>query len=634
MTNWKFPSRCNAETEGLSNAALAEFKGKPLKALAREICQNSLDATDKSGRPVRVEFHKHYVPIKDFPGMDDIKNVILSCENFWGANGDQNTKRFISNAKRKLSENNFFVLQISDYNTTGVLGAFRKDEITPWGSLVKGNAFSVKVDQKNAAGSFGIGKAAPFVSSFFQTVFYRTLDTEGIRAALGVSRLMAHKSIFPVPDGEDPVRRSVGYYGEDENNYPATKIPFLDKLCERNECGTDLFIPGFTSVSSNDDWIKEIFAEILDNFLYSIYSGKLEVVVENRTLSKSTLSDVLIYLGNKAKDAKMFYKVLDENAPEVTSETFQFYDLGELKLNLLFANDLNKKVLVVRNSGMKIARIPSLPRSISFVGFLEIKGDKLNEFFRGMENPKHDAWEPNRYDDPDERKKAKKYKSEVEDWVKSSISKMLLEYSGDESPIDMGDCLNYQDPDELDSENKHEAVIDTVKSIEIIKRNSKNTRTKILDTGGSLGQSSVNIGGLIDDKGNQKGHRHRTGRRKNATPAGRLGHEEPNGLDRVYAGMKEVYISARIINRGVGINKLIFTPEDSITNGLIDIVTKGENGKSLKINVISAFGNNAHAENGRIIVAEVPAKEKQTIEFEISEKRNLSLGVRAYGNQE
>ena len=48
MAKWEFPSRGYAETEGFSNAGLAEFRGNPLQALAREICQNSLDAADGS----------------------------------------------------------------------------------------------------------------------------------------------------------------------------------------------------------------------------------------------------------------------------------------------------------------------------------------------------------------------------------------------------------------------------------------------------------------------------------------------------------------------------------------------------------------------------------------------------------
>lgn len=80
----------------------------------------------------------------------------------------------------------------------------------------------------------------------------------------------------------------------------------------------------------------------------------------------------------------MFYNVIRTDNKEVIEETFPFHKLGVLRLRLLYEPDLNKKVLVVRNSGMKITRIPSLPRGISYVGFLELQGDRLNGFFRDM----------------------------------------------------------------------------------------------------------------------------------------------------------------------------------------------------------------------------------------------------------
>ena len=96
MAKWEFPSRGYAETEGFSNAGLAEFRGNPLQALAREICQNSLDAADGSGEPVRVEFHQTFMEMDRFPGMDQMKAIIESCQKFWGTEGDANTKNFLA----------------------------------------------------------------------------------------------------------------------------------------------------------------------------------------------------------------------------------------------------------------------------------------------------------------------------------------------------------------------------------------------------------------------------------------------------------------------------------------------------------------------------------------------------------
>jgi hypothetical protein len=628
MYNWYFPSRAGGETEGFSNAGLAEFRGNPLQALAREICQNSLDAADGSGKPVRVEFHQSYMEISKFPGMNQMKKIIESCQEFWGKEGDANTKKFLARARRSLAENKFFVLRVSDFNTKGVQGAFSDKNITPWGSLVKGNSFSVKPDEMNAAGSYGIGKAAPFVSSEYQTVFYRTYDIEGVRAVLGVSRLMAHKIVVGdlLPD-EDPVRRSVGYFGENSEKKPAKAMKELDDIYERTERGTDLFIPGFSCSTNNEEWVKAILLEIVENFLYSVYSEKLEVVVEDKKLTKSTLPTILSYLGTKAKNSNMFYEVIRTDNKNVIEEKKIFHSLGTLRLRLLYGNDLSKKVLVVRNSGMKISNIPSLPRGISYVGFFELQGDKLNEFFRAMENPKHNAWEPKRHENPD---MAKKYKEEVEDWVRSVINEKLIEISGEESIIDIGDCFNYKENnrEQKSDERKAETIVDTVKNIEVIEDDSEDrNKFSVRGIGGSEGQSNTaNRKGSIDDTGSSMGHRTRTGSRKGGSPTGRKGYEKPDGLDRIYSGKREVYVSARIISHGNGINRLIFTAEESIEKGEMEIVTKGENGKNLQLYVLEAIGENVKAVSGHIEVSNIPANVKQTIEFKISSKRNYAMG--------
>ena len=41
---WNFPSNDNGQINGISEAGIETFKGSPFPSLAREICQNSLDA--------------------------------------------------------------------------------------------------------------------------------------------------------------------------------------------------------------------------------------------------------------------------------------------------------------------------------------------------------------------------------------------------------------------------------------------------------------------------------------------------------------------------------------------------------------------------------------------------------------
>lgn len=635
MSDWFFPSRGYGETEGFSNPGLEMFKGEPIRAMAREICQNSLDAVRNSSEPVKIEFERLFVnPATKFPGIEDMKGILEKCRNFWKEQNDAKTLNFINDATRSIRDGGIFVLRVSDYNTTGLKGSFSSEKITPWKSLVQGNAFSVK-NNDNAAGSYGIGKAAPFVVSGLQTVFYRTYDEDGNRAAQGVTHLVSFEDKAMSKLGEDIVRRSTGYYGDGVENKPFRSIHELDEINERTEYGTDLFIPVFTFTVGKLDWKDEIIVEILENFLYSIYSGKLEVKIDKLTLRKDNLFTHINRLMPKTKNVAAFYEVIREDNDAVIEEVKKFYEMGYLRLRLLYKADMNKQILTVRNSGMKIAKIAGLPKGISYTGFLEIQGERLNSFFRGMENPQHNAWEPKRHSNP---KLAKQHKIAVEDWVKEMIGKKIKEISGEELDIDVGEFFSGKEnakSNVANNENEmHEAVIDSVKNIDIRQEDVETRRLKIKDIGGASGTSANKVAGIIDDKGTQVGHRHPEGKKRKAKATGRNGFSTGDGPDRIYDGMREIYVNARIISKGNGINKMIFTAEEDVTAGEIEVVTMGENGRPLPIRVRSVRGISVDADviEGHIKIKNVKAKEKNTLEFYIYGNKQYAMGVRAYGN--
>ena len=634
MSKWYFPSRGHGETEGFSNPGLEMFKGEPIRAMAREICQNSLDATRGTEGPVRVEFERMFInPATKFPGIEDMKSILDKCRLFWKGQNDNKTLNFINEAARSIRSGGIFVLRVSDYNTTGLKGAFGNEKITPWKSLVQGNAFSVK-NNDNAAGSFGIGKAAPFVVSKLQTVFYRTYDETGVRAAQGVTHLVSFEDREMSQPGEDIVRRSTGYYGDGIENKPFHSIKELDAICQGTEFGTDLFIPDFTFTAGKLNWEDEIIVEILENFLYSIYSGKLEVKIDKTVLRKDTLLAHITRLMPKTKHAAAFYEVIREDNDKVIEEVKKFYEMGHLRLRLLYKADMNKQILTVRNSGMKIAKISGLPKGISYTGFLEIQGERLNAFFRGMENPQHNAWEPKRHENP---KLAKQHKDTVEDWVKEMIGQKIKEISGEELDIDVGEFFNGKErvqPDSSDDRDKHEAVVDSVKKIEINQEDIEARRLKIKDIGGTSGVGANKVTGVVDDQGGQLGHRHPDGKKRRSQATGRKGFSAGEGPDKIYDGMREVFVQARIISKGNGISKMIFTAEDNISAGELEIVTMGENGRPLQLKVQSVKGisTDAVVVDGHIKIKNVRAKEKNVLEFSIYGKKNYAMGVRAYGN--
>lgn len=637
MKGWFFPTRGGGAVEGFSNPGLEWFKGEPIRAMAREVCQNSLDAKKPNDKPLRIEFKRDFMKASEFPGMLEMRDVLVRCREFWKSQKDGKTNEFIKNASDTIKGDSFFVLRISDYNTFGLKGAFDNDEFMPWKSLVKGDAFSVKTSE-SAAGSYGIGKAAPFVVSKLQTVFYRTFDEEGIKAAQGVTHLVSFED-DNVHMGEDPIRRSTGYFGDGIANNAFMRIDKLDKIIDRKEHGTDLFIPGFNFITGhNTQWFDEVIIEILDNFLYSICSGKMEVIVDSFKIDKTNVSSYILKYLPKTKHALAFYDVIRNDNENVIEEVKSFYNLGTLRLRLIYSSNANKKVLVVRNSGMKISDIPSLPKGIAFTGFLELQGEELNKFFRKMENPQHNKWEHKRHPDPD---RAKKYKDEVENWVREFIGEKIKEISGEEMDIDVSDYFISSEKDApKETDDKIENVVDTVKEI-IIDHDNQGAGTKtfkVKDISGNSNNQNHSTthtkSGKIDDEGEGFGHRTPTGKRPAGKPTGRRGTGLNDGEDKLYEGLREVEVSARIIKKSTGTNKLIFKTFDNIKVGELEIVTVGENGKPLQLNVKSVKSTDidAYAENGHIVIKNVSGQEKRSLEFEVYAEKTYAMGVRAYGN--
>ena len=632
MDKWFFPSTDHGAIEGFNNPGLAMFKGEPIRAMAREICQNSLDARKSNSEPVRLEFERYFKRVDEMPGLEQLKGVLIKCKEFWKNNPDERAKNFIENAIKILSSDKIWVLRISDYNTVGLRGAFSSDVFTPWKGLVQGEAITIKADDL-AAGSFGIGKAAPFAVSDLQTVFYRTLDEVNVRAAQGVTHLVSFNDKDQY--GRESIKRSTGYFGAGNNNEPFRNIELLDRLHLRTSSGTDLFIMGFNSWAGKGDWMEDIAVEILENFVYSIYSGKLEITIEEKgsrriSIAKNSLPHILSKFMPKTKHSTMFYNVINEENTLVKELKRDFYGMGELRLRLLYSPEANKKVLVVRNSGMKISNIQSLPKGISFVGFLELCGDNLNKFFRGMENPQHNKWEPNRHAEPT---RAKRFKDEVEDWVRNAISEQIKKICGDEVDIDVTACFFAAGSN--DNRVKDEVVSDNVKNIEIHQDEVSSKTFKMKDGGGNIGKNNTRTRrGRIDDQGDAVGHRHRDGERPGGKPTGRKGLPEDEGEDVVYDKNREVDVFARIIKKSDGTNKLIFKVLEDLSYGALEIVTVGENGRMLKLNVKSVKSDEGHVnvEDGRIALYSIAANVKYSVEFELYTTKTYAMGVRAYEN--
>ena len=159
---WDFPLLGTGNETGNNIAAITMFKGTGIMdGLAREICQNSLDAKNKAlpdNDPVRVVFELVEIEKNKFDLFKGYEDAIDNCIAYWNKNplSTEKIRDFLNSIKHYLNSSIIPMLNISDYNTVGLKGVNAADnEISYWDLLVNSEGISIKQDD-TSAGSFGI----------------------------------------------------------------------------------------------------------------------------------------------------------------------------------------------------------------------------------------------------------------------------------------------------------------------------------------------------------------------------------------------------------------------------------------------------------------------------------------------
>ena len=610
---WNFPANSDGQIRGWSEAGIQTFTGNKTAALAREVCQNSLDAALSEQHPVSVFFTRRKIKSKNIPGYEEFKKILTDCKNYWKDN--PTAKLYLDRALEEINSESTFVILASDFFTTGLSNPYDPTSLTGWNTLTKIDGGANKTG--DSAGSFGIGKNAPFANSYYRLVFYRTLNTKGEQAAQGIARLASFK------DNGGNVSTGVGYFGNPDRNQPVKSIPELDCLWERKHqkdlVGTDIFIFGF---NGKETWKDDIYVELIENFLMSVYLEKLAVKVQNEDfLTRKTLGEFIQKYKDSLKNANSYYKVL--TVKEIEQHKFEkiFHGLGTLKLQVVVdeKENLNRRVLVVRKSGMKIFDMDRISRSISFSGILTLEGFKLNEFFRQMETPAHDKWEPNRH--PDDAL-AKKYLQELKDWVRESVRSLGEQVGEVETDVKgLGSMLQFNSVavNSVHQNKPVEKIASQVTAKIVSTESVEETLSKILTEKGSGDSSSETVNGIIQDGEENPAIRTLKGLKKRKSRAIHTGIEDSEGEDIVNKPTgKFIDCKHRIIKTGEKNYRLVVTPPKNVSSGTIRIFAVGED-------------ENSDVEEIKILNFQYLQSGIKTIfNFEIKDGGKYSYSLRAY----
>jgi hypothetical protein len=479
-TYWNIPAAVGGMINSINNAGLETFRGNALDSLTREICQNSLDAVKEKDKPVLVEFKSFSTPINIFPKRYELINDFKLCEQTWNGH-NKKSEDFIQEALSILGKNEMKFLRISDFNTKGLEGAKDGELGTPWSSLVKEAGSSNK--EGDSGGSFGIGKSAPFLNSKLRTLFYSSFDITEYQSHIGVANIMSFKKT------ENQITLGNGYYTHNDNSTAIPGLLDLDEDFKRNETGTDIFVSAF---EPKGDWEEEVKKSVLSNFFITVFTGKLVVKVNDFLINDQNVGQLIYQLEDNEENRilKNYYnllisaKTIKVPYPATTYTKDFCIEEGEAELLLLNGEDLNRRVLMTRKTGMRIFEQKNISGSISFTGILMITGTEMNNIFKQMENPAHNEWSAERYEkDP---KLAKKVYADLRKFIRDTVKGIFQDKITDEmDAVGLSDFLPNKELSETSSVSKTESLNSSIKAI-ITKQKEKElpktTRKKGKDT--------------------------------------------------------------------------------------------------------------------------------------------------------
>lgn len=396
------------EEEGLGHAGIETFRDTPFTSCSREAGQNTLDAADDE--PVEMVLREHLIRATDIPGIEKLRETIGACLTSANFSGTEKDVDFFMNALQVVWRDEIPVLEIADFNTTGLEGP-PNDSGSKFHALVKSTGKSNK-STETSGGSFGIGKNATFAVSDLRTVFYSTVygSGDGEKSAVqGKVQLVSHK------DAEGIARTSKGYWGYDEDFSAVEDPEQVPTWLRRDQKGTSVFSVGFRG---NENWVDRMTVPLLSNFFAAIDDNKIIFKVGNdeRLVNAETLSDLLedpqiIEAADEAShgdDIRLARQLFQcRKSEEATSKRFMIDGLGEFSAKILVKEGMPKRVAIIRN-GMLIAqslehfndRFARFPGARDFILMVEPADNEASKILKSLENPQHNAFSAGRLDDP------------------------------------------------------------------------------------------------------------------------------------------------------------------------------------------------------------------------------------------
>lgn len=621
VRGWYFPDNKGGQDEGFENQGINQFKMSPYGKLAREIIQNSYDAKLKGENiKVKVEFRLVKMDKNRIPNLESIKESInASAEYFPEA---ERLEKFRQVANEKFESDTIDVLKISDYNTTGLVGIEKRLK-SAWYGLIKSSGNSTKSGV--TGGSYGSGKHAAFVFSYFRTILYGTyVENEGY-AFQGKSILCSHKK-------NGIVKSNIGYWG----NITADECKSIrnqetmDEFYRRTVTGTDLYIIG---AKLGEKWEENIIYSVIENFWKLIIEDKLEVsIVSNEkdiTIDSKNIRGIAQIgkeLNVKIDEDDNFnaYKFieLNDDVEEVRYGSICSENDVELKIAKL-PQYPEKKILKMRDTEMKINIFSPRKRPVNFIGILIATGEELNKQLRESEPQTHDDWKADNIEDEEYRKKVRSTIRKLNDWLNEQIDSLAFIDDIEEFDVEGIDFLSLEDDDANGIEEMQrpfdEIVNNEQEEQEILITQRKNNHPRAIDKTSEEEPRTA---------GQDEGQQNRT----------RDGGEKTKGEGENNSGSGEAYHEARMLyvktpyDSDKKIYRVIIRSLEDLNNCEVHFLRWTDSGELERLKVSKAYIEGRELNISGNIIKNINLKQSEDTKVEVifETKRKCVMEVRVY----
>lgn len=415
---------------GPNDAIHLTFKGNPYYSIVREAIQNSLDAVNDDRFPVSVSFQYFDLDRVQYPSFFQLEEHINQSLEFYKTNSDAQRLfgdmiKYLSGTEKGKKKLKVSCLKISDSNTKGM--SFYDGTDSPFYAFLRATGVSAK-RLTGSGGSFGFGKGAYFALSPIKTVVVSSKDTSNNVFFEGATRLTTHKNEI----GEKIT--AYGFY-DNNNGEPVTIEENIPEIFKRTETGTDINIIGlWDEVDRNRLMIKSV----LNNFWLAIHEHKLVVTINEVTISKENLEQIIdeyfpteFESGNATEieswNPKPYNKAV--KYAEANDQFKVFSDvlgtLGKVKMYVFLEKGLPNRTAFFRKPKMVVFKRTN--RKINgYAAVFICESEEGNNILRMMENPAHNEWRKENYPSDEGRlnKLARKAENEYSDYVNAKLDSL------------------------------------------------------------------------------------------------------------------------------------------------------------------------------------------------------------------